>query len=76
MKKAKKVKNLGKIVIDLGYVVDVDDKDMIEEAKRCFYEDLMSAYVNNELISWMEVIKQKGLTESDIPEHLLEIVED
>jgi len=74
MKKAKK--NLGKIVIDLGYVVDLDNADMVNEAKRCFYDDLMSGYNNNEIINWMEVIKQKGLTENDIPEHLLEIIEE
>ena len=70
----KKKMKLGKIVIDLGYVVDMNDADMIEESKRCFFEDLMNSIKYNELTGLMSIIKEKGLKESDIPDHIKEIV--
>jgi len=68
--KAKKVK-LGKVIFDLGYVVDLNDPDMVAHAKECIYEDIMSAYKYDEVQSYIEVVDAPGAKESDIPSFLL-----
>lgn len=66
-------KNLAKIVIDLSYVVDINDPDMIEEATQCIYEDVMNAVKYNELENYI-VLQDPDptLTEDDIPEFLVD----
>lgn len=67
-----KPKRLGKVIFDLGYVVDLDDADMVDRAKECIYEDIMSAYKYDEVQNYIEVTEPEGtLKESDIPEFLL-----
>ena len=64
---------LGKVVINLEYVVDLSNERMVNEAKDALYEDLMSAYKYNGLADWIGVREgDEGLSESDIPEFLLE----
>jgi len=66
-------KNLSRLVIDLSYVVDVNDPDMIEHARSAIYEDLINLYKNDELaeaITLQDV--DPTLTYADIPEFLLE----
>jgi hypothetical protein len=73
MKTKKKPKmRLGKIVLDLAYVVNLNDQDMVDQAKECIYEDIMSAYKYNEIHNYIEVIESPESEESDIPEFLLE----
>ncbi len=68
---------LGKVVINLEYVVDLDNKEMVEQAQDALYEDLMSAYRYNGLADWIGVKEgDENLSESDIPEFLLEELED
>ena len=66
----KKKKRFGRVGIHLSYVVDLDDKDMIEEAKDCFYEDIMNAYKYDELHTWVDVFPDSNVDETDIPEFL------
>lgn len=61
---------LGRVVIDLGYVVDMENQEQVAEAKRCFYDDLSNAQRYNELASWMEVQPDENATEDMIPEHI------
>lgn len=71
-KKTKKAKmRLGRVVIDLGYVVDLDNPEMIKLAKERFYDDLMSAQKYDEMESWMQEIEDPSATEEQIPDHLL-----
>tara|TARA_B100000614_G_scaffold222415_1_gene210181 strand:+ start:171 stop:386 length:216 start_codon:yes stop_codon:yes gene_type:complete len=64
---------LGKVVINLEYVVDLDNKEMVAQAQDALYEDLMSAYKYNGLANWIGIREGgEGLSESDIPEFLLE----
>jgi hypothetical protein len=63
---------LGRVVIDLGYVVDLDNQDMVDEAKDCFYEDISNAIKYNEIGGMMEVIDAPNANEGDIPEFLTE----
>ena len=68
----KKKMRLGKIVFDMGYVVDLDNPEMIEHAQECIYEDIMNAVKYDEISSWMEIIDAPDANEGDIPEFLLD----
>jgi hypothetical protein len=60
-----------KLVIDLGYVVPEGNETMIQEAKECFYEDLMNFYKYDELFDAIKVVDAPNASEKDIPEFLL-----
>ena len=62
---------MGRVQINMGYVVDLNDKDMVQEAIDCLYEDLMTAYKYNEVGANIRVVKDETATKSDIPEFLL-----
>ena len=68
-----KCKNLGRVVISAGYVVDLDDEEMVDHAKESLFEDIMNAVKYNELGGYIEVDKKPDpdLTEQDIPSFLL-----
>jgi hypothetical protein len=71
---AKKQK-LGRVEISFGYVVDMNNAEMVEHAKEALYDDLMAAYKNEGLGSWMDYIKVRRSPKSkagEIPEFLLE----
>lgn len=70
MKKAKKI--LGRVRISHSYIVDMSNKDMVQEAKDCLYEDLMNAYKYDELAGWIDVEEDKNAKESDIADFLKE----
>jgi hypothetical protein len=55
----------------MSYVVDLDNQDMVEEAKQCLYEDMCNAVKYEEMAANIEVCSDKKLKESDIPEFLL-----
>ena len=62
---------LGKVTMDMGYVVDLDNEDMVSEARDCMYEDLTDAVKYDELKSWITVGEpDSSLNEGDIPEFL------
>ena len=67
---SKKKKRLGRVEISLGYVVDLDDQDMVDEARECLYEDLMNAYKYDEIGENITIVEDKKLKESDIPDFL------
>jgi hypothetical protein len=74
---------LGKVVIDIGYVVDLDNEEMVGNATDAMYEDVMNAVKYNEVGNWITTTDgcyysalTGGLLESDIPDFLLEEVED
>ena len=66
----KKKKRFGRVGIRHSYVVDLDDKGMIQEAKDCLYEDLMSAYKYDEIHTYIDVEEDPNADEADIPEFL------
>ena len=68
----KKKMRLGRVCMDMGYVVDLDNQSMVDEARDCLYEDLMNAVKYDELGSNIKIVHDKTLKESDIPELLLE----
>ena len=63
---------LGKVYIHHYYVVDLDNEDMVDEAKMCMFEDLMNAVKYDELGNWISVKEDNSLKESDIPSFLTE----
>ena len=63
-------KRLGRVVMAMSYVVDMDDPDMIQEAKDCLYEDICNAVKYNEMGNF-DIIPDKTLTTKDIPDFLL-----
>ena len=44
---------MGRISLDLAYVVDMDNDETVNRAKECFYEDIMQAVKYGELGSWI-----------------------
>ena len=63
---------LGRVGIEHGYTVDFDDKEMVDQAKACLYEDIMNAYKTDEMYDWICVLRDKSLEESDVPDFLRE----
>ena len=63
---------LGRLIIDLDYVVNLDDKDMVEVAKDCFCRDLLDMFDHNEVHSEIDIREDPKLTEEDIPGFLKE----
>lgn len=41
----KKKRRIGTITLGVKYTVDLNDKEMVEHAKECFYDDLYEAIV-------------------------------
>lgn len=67
---------LGRVVFDLGYVVDLDDEEMVEDAKICILEDINNATRFGELPQYIEIQPAPDAKEQDIPEFLLEYAKD
>jgi len=64
---------LAKVKIEFQYVVDMDNDDMVAQAKNALYEDMMSAFKYNELFDYIHVTDEdKTLKLEDIPEFLTE----
>lgn len=70
------VKKLGKVIINIGYVVDLNNQTMVDEAVDCIVEDIHNAVKYNELFDWVEVVEAPDADESDIPDFLLDQEED
>ena len=61
---------LGRVYFNLSYVVDMDDQEMVEQAKEAIYEDIMSALKYNEIDSYIDLKLDKKAKVKDIPEFL------
>lgn len=60
-----------RVVLDLHYVVRSGDDEMIQHAKDCLYEDIMSLYKSDALYDCIRVVDAPDAEEDDIPEFLL-----
>jgi len=67
----KKKQRLGRVCVETGYVVDLDNPDMVQEAKDCLYEDIMNAVKYDEVSAWIHIIPDPNASAGDIPEFLL-----
>jgi hypothetical protein len=70
------MKKYQRLIIDIGYVVNAGDDEMIQHAKTALYEDIMSMVKHDELFDAIKTIDAPEATEADIPEFLLENQED
>lgn len=61
----------GRVFFEVSYVVDLDNRDMVDDAKQCVFEDVMSAVKNDEVTECIKIKLDPTASESDIPEFLL-----
>lgn len=66
---------LGRVVFDLGYVVDLDNDAMVEDAKTCVIEDIHNAIKYGELEQYLEIREDPDAKVEDIPEFLTQTEE-
>ena len=67
---------LMRVVVEMEYVVDADNEDMVEEAKSCLFDDLMNSVKYDELHHHIKVVEAPDATEDMIPDFLLETLEE
>jgi hypothetical protein len=63
---------LGRISLDLNYIVDMDNDEMVRQATEALYEDLMQGIKYGDLANWIRINEDKDAKEDMIPEFLLE----
>jgi hypothetical protein len=63
---------LGRVCVDLNYIVDMDNDEMVRHATEALYEDLMQGIKYGDLANWIRVSEDKDAKEDMIPEFLLE----
>ena len=75
-KSGKAGSRIGYVELTVRYAVDLDDKDMVQEAKDCIYDDVTNMVKYDETGSWISVGRRDPkLTRADIPDFLLEEAE-
>jgi hypothetical protein len=63
---------MGRVCLDLNYIVDMDNDEMVKHAVESLYEDLMQGVKYGNISNWIDVIEDKNATADMIPEFLLE----
>jgi len=63
---------LGRVTLDINYIVDMDNEDMVKHAIESLYEDLMQGVKYGNITDWIDVVEDKNATEDMIPEFLLD----
>jgi hypothetical protein len=67
---------LGKVKIQIEYVVDLDDEEMVQHAFDALYEDLCGACKYDSIHDVLEITEEDpSLKQEDIPEFLLDTAE-
>lgn len=73
-------RRVGTVTLSRQYVVDLDDEDMVQQAKECIYEDLAQLLVKNpgleDFYEAFDVKPDETLTEDDIDDYLAESAEE
>jgi hypothetical protein len=72
----KYVPKMGKVCIHLEYFVDLNNDAMVQDAKECLYEDVMSLVKCDEIFDSIGVEEAPEATEKDIPSFLTESWEE
>lgn len=67
---AKKKVRLGRVAIDISYVVDLDNRAMVNAAVEALFEDIMNAVKYDEVASYIKVNKDPKARRSHIPSFL------
>lgn len=63
----------GRVTFSVSYVVDLDDAEMIDDAKDAIAEDVSSAVRYGEAYAACDVTPDDTATEADIEEFLIEM---
>ena len=63
---------LGKVSFGSAYVVDLDNKEMVEHAKEAVYDDLQQAVKFGDAFNSLMVEAAPDAEEGEIPEFLLD----
>ena len=61
---------MGKVCVGHFYAVDLDDEEMVRQAKDSVYEDVMAWVKYDELWDYIDVEEDGSLVPGDIPEFL------
>lgn len=73
MKTSEKKMRLGRVAINTGYIVDLDNEEMVQHAKDSLYEDIYNAIVkSNEIFNYIVIEQNMDAKEEDIPSFLLD----
>ena len=67
----KQVPRMGLVRFELSYAVDLNDEAMVDHAKECLYEDIMSMVKHDETFNGIRVEENTDIDYDDIPEFLL-----
>lgn len=67
----KQVPRMGLVRFELSYAVDLNDEAMVDHAKECLYEDIMSMVKHDETFNCIRVEENNDIEYDDIPEFLL-----
>lgn len=68
---------LGIVTISYKYVVDLDNEDMVNEAKQAIFEDISGAANRDELWDWIKIeAAPEGTKEDEIAYFLVEDSEE
>lgn len=67
---------LGRVEFKISYVVDLENENMIDEARQCVYEDVMNAVKYDEVAENIDVKDDPSAKTEDIPEFLTEQIDD
>lgn len=62
---------MGRVFLDFGYYVDLNNEEMVQEAKQALWEDIMNAFKFGETQLYIEVEETPTFDETYIPEFLL-----
>ena len=71
----KRKKRIGTVALTFAYNVDLDDKDMVDRAKRAIFDDVTELALRGSSEDWdaaFDVKKNEKLTERAIPDFLTE----
>jgi hypothetical protein len=63
---------VGKVYISLSYTVDLDNPNMVDEAKDCLFEDITNAVKYNELAERITIEETPNESPKNIPDFLKE----
>ncbi len=64
----KKIPKIGRVYFCLEYFVDLNDSYMVEHAKQCLYEDVMSMVKYDEVYGNIKVKESEEHSYDDIPD--------
>jgi hypothetical protein len=62
----------GRVTFSISYVVDLDDEEMVYEAKDMVAEDVQSAIMHGEVMAYIKAEPDATATEADIHDYLIE----